>query len=279
MNFFKRFLVIILIYIFSNQFCHMEVDAFFTNTHFNFGKAIIEQSGVSLSKDEENAFLSGLIYADIGRFEFDKKTSVHSDSYEFIKEMKKHTETPEERWFVRGFEMHVLQDKETGKFLKEIFGREKYSHLEYIVDCSLLDNYFFKKTGCYISNDFLHKFNFKQISQGIDIEKLNKLFSISENKIENYINTSLTRYSNVSNKCQLVICANLIRDTYSFFDFKITLDDIYEQAANILVVSIVTANIAEKNEISTDLAHKIKVKNDELVKLCVSKLKPDIVSK
>ncbi len=51
----------------------MEVDAFFTNTHFNFGKAIIEQSGVSLSKDEENAFLSGLIYADIGRFEFDKK--------------------------------------------------------------------------------------------------------------------------------------------------------------------------------------------------------------
>lgn len=275
----KKFLVAVLACILSNQFCYMEVSALFINTHFNLGKTIIEQSGISLSEDEKDAFLSGLVYADIGRFKFDRETSINSDSYEFVEEMKKHAKTPKEKWFVRGFEMHVLQDKETEKFLKEVFGREKSSYLEYIMDCSLLDSYFLRKNGCYISNEFLHKFSFEQVSYGIDMKKLSQPLGVPEDKIENLINIILNKYSAIPNKYQLVICTDLIKNTYGSFGFKITLDDIYEQTANILGASIITVNVAKKNEISSDLAYKIEDKSDKLAKLCVFKLETHIVSK
>lgn len=268
----KKLLETILACILSNQFCCMKVSALFINTHFNLGKIIIEQSGISLSEDEKDAFLSGLVYADIGRFKFDKETSINSDSYKFVEEMKKYAKTSKEKWFVRGFEMHVLQDEETGKFLKEVFAREKYSYLEYIMDCSLLDSYFLRKNGCYIFNEFLHKFSFEQVSYGIDMKKLSQLLGVPEDKIENLINIILSKYSAIPNKYQLVICTDLIKNAYGSFGFKITLDDIYEQAANILGACIITASAAEKYEISSDLADKIEDKSDELAKLCISKL-------
>lgn len=274
---FKKFLVTILVCAFSNQFCCKEVNSLFINTHFNLGEKIIEQSGISLVEDEKNAFLSGMVYADIGRFKFDKETGVDSDSYKFAQEMKKYAKTSEEKWFVRGFEIHTLQDKETGKFLKKVFGCEKYSYLEYIMNCSLLDSYFLRKTGCYISNDFLPKFNFKQVSCGIDIKKLSESLGIPENKIEDFVKNVLTNYSTLHNKYQLVIYAELIKKTYASFGFKITLDDVYQQAANILGTFIITSNIVEK-EISTDLACNIEVTSNELVRLCVSRLETDIVS-
>lgn len=268
----KKFLGAVLVYIFSSLFCCMEVSALFINAHFNLGKIIIEQSGISLSEDEKNAFLSGLVYADIGRFKFDKETNIDSDSYRFVEEMKKHAMTSEEKWFIHGCEMHILQDKETNKFLREILGRDSSSYLEYIMNCSLLDSYFFRKTGCYIFNDFLHKFNFKQVSYGLDMKKISHAVGIPEDKIEDFINIALNRYSAKSDKYQLIIYADLIKDTYHSFGFEIGLDDIYEQAANILGASIISAAVAEKNEISPDLAYNIEVQSDKLAKLCVSKL-------
>lgn len=273
---FKKFLGTILVCIFSNQFCCSEVNSLFINTHFNLGKTIIEQSGISLSEDEKNAFLSGAVYADIGRFKFDKETGVDSDSYKFAKEMKKYAKTSEEKWFVRGFEIHTFQDKETGRFLKKVFGCEKYSYLEYIMNCSLLDRYFLRKTGCYISNDFLHKFNFEQVSCGIDMKKLGESLGIPENKIGDFVKNILTNYSTLHDKSKLVIYEDLIKKTYASFGFEITSDDIYQQAANILGASIVGSSIVEKKEISPDLARKIEVTSNELIKLCIPKLKPDI---
>lgn len=275
----KKFLVVVLVYIFSSLFCCMEASALFINTHFNLGKMIIEQSGISLPEDEKNAFLSGLVYADIGRFKFDEETKINSDSYKFVEEMKKYAKTPQEKWFIRGFEMHVLQDNETGKFLKGVLAKEGSSYLEYIMNCSLLDSYFFRKTGCYIYNDFLHKFNFEQVSYGLDMKKLSQVVGIPEDGIKDFINITLKRYSANPDKYQLTIYADLIKNTYHSFGFnKISLDDIYEQAANILGASIVTAAVSEKNEISTDLADNIEVQSDKLAKLCVSKLKTHLVS-
>lgn len=269
---FKKFLCIAIIFIFGKLICFREVSALFINTHFNLGKMIIEQSGILLSEDEKNAFLSGLVYADIGRFKFDKETNINSDSEKFVEAMKKYAKTSEEKWFVKGFEMHVLQDKQTSKFLKEIFGKKSFSYIEYIVNCGLLDNYFLRKNSCYISNKFLDKFNFKQVSSDIDMKNLSQITGIPEDEIENCINTILDKYFYIPDKYQLVMYDNLLKDTYRFLGFEISLDDINEQVANIVGACIVIATVTEKNEISKSLAYNIEVKGNELVKLCISDL-------
>ena len=63
----------------------------FGNAHYNIGKQIIDKIDIDLSPSEKNAFLSGMVYADIGRFKFDKQSSVESDSTHFVSEMKKYT--------------------------------------------------------------------------------------------------------------------------------------------------------------------------------------------
>lgn len=264
----KRLLCVILIITISSLNHCMEVNALFGNTHFNLGKIIIEQSNISLSESEKNAFLSGLVYADIGRFKFDKECGVNSDSDEFIVEMKKYAETPEEEWFIHGFEMHVFQDKETGKFLRDIFSNKGSGYLEYIMNCSLLDSYFLEKSGCYIFNDFLDKFNFEQVSSGMNMKSLSVLAGIPEDKIKDFVGTILNKYFKCPNKHPLTIYGDLIRKTYNSFGLKVSIDDIYEQAANIVGAFAIMATIAGKNKIPEDLISRIESKSNELVQLC-----------
>ena len=97
--------------------------------------------------------------------------------------MKKHVDNSEEKWFVRGCEIHRLQDAQTSNTLKEIFeNTEKSTYKEYIIHCALLDCYFLKKTNKYIYSDYVQMFNFYHIK-----ETLNKLNMGLINSL-NYIN-------------------------------------------------------------------------------------------
>lgn len=258
------------------NFCQAEVSALFGNAHFNLGKKIMEKLGQKLSESEEHAFLSGMVYADIGRFKFDKETGIDSDAYRFAEKMKEFAETSEEKWFARGFEMHVLQDNQTKKFLKEILGHEYSSYSEYMSDCGTLESYFSKKSGI-IYNEFLDKFNFEQVVSGWDINDLEKMAGIpsvaSEDMIKEFVERIFAGYSEHSQKNNLVMFDELIKKTYESMGFEISVDDIHEQAGNIVgTFLIVSAIIGKRVTISEDLAAKIEEKSDELADLCVSKL-------
>lgn len=250
----------------------VEANALFGNTHFRLGQEIIENSKISLSESEKKAFLSGIVYADIGRFKFDKEINMDSDSDRFIAEMKKHIQTSEEEWFVKGFEMHVLQDRETYKLLKDALGYKFHSYSGYVSACSLLDCYFFKKNNSYIFNNFLDKFNFDWINKSIDIKNL-----IPKDKTAKCINKEiiagvLDKFYQSINKNPLVLYDELIKNTYHSLGLEVSNEDIYEQAANIVGVFALSTLISQDQEISTDLDSKIESACDRLVDLCVSNL-------
>lgn len=269
----KNYLCAVLVLLISSASC-MEANALFGNTHFNLGKKIIENSKMSsLSEDEKNAFLSGLVYADIGRFRFDKETGIESDSEIFVEEMKKHAETPEEKCFVRGFEMHVFQDKKTGNFLKRVFGNECSSYFEYIMRCGLLDCYFFKKNDSFIYDELVDKFNFDQVSSGMNIKTLSKLAGIpinDANDAKKKIDIILKCYCDYINKDSLVIYGDLIRKTYQSLGFGVSIDDIYEQAANIVGSFVVSTAVAGQAKVPEGFDSTIESQSDEIVNLCIS---------
>lgn len=266
----KKLLCAVLICVVCSAVCCEEAGALFGNTHFNLGKKMLEQSDKMLSESVKNAFLSGLVYADIGRFKFDKETGIDSDSDKFVQEMKKFAKTPEEKWFVRGFEVHVLQDNKTGRFLIEILGRKSPSYFEYIMDCSILDSYFMNKNGG-LYNEFLNRFNFEQVSSDVHMTNLSKVVNISEDKIKDFVMLELSKYSACPNKHSLVIYDDLIQKTYRSFGFEISIDEINEQAANIVGAFVVTSTVARKKEFPESLASKIEAKSYEFAKFCMTK--------
>ena len=283
MKFKKMVYVSLAALLFAPNFCSGRVNALFGNAHFNIGKKVIEKLDASISKESKNAFLSGIVYADIGKFKFDKETGVESDSDKFVSEMKKFAETEEEKWFVRGFEAHIFQDSETKKFLKDILGHEYSSYADYVVDCGTLDSYFVIKSGI-LYNDYLSKFNFEQITDGLDMAEMSKKFNMTEEDLKKsaaYVlgcylkilgNSGKMKNSLVLKKNSLVMYDDLIKKTYESLGFEeISLDDIHEQAGNLLGSTIIIPKFVEsKVRISMELASKIEQKSEELADLCVS---------
>lgn len=265
----KKLLCVALAAIVFRSSCCTEVNALFGNTHFNLGKRMIEKFDTPLLESEKSAFLSGLVYADIGRFKFDKETGIYSDSDNFANEMKKFAVTPEEHWFARGFEAHVMQDNETGNFLTDVLGRKSSAYAEYIMDCSLLDSYFSKKNGV-LYNNFLDKFSFEQITMELDVKDIVKAVNISEDKIKDFTRIILNKYSSCENKNTLILYDDLIKKTYHSFGFEIGLDDIHQQAANLIGAFIVTSIVAGQKEIPEELVSRIEGKSDELAKFCIT---------
>lgn len=51
----------------------MEANALYGNAHYNLANLVIDKGNITISENSKNAFLSSVVYADIGRFEFDKK--------------------------------------------------------------------------------------------------------------------------------------------------------------------------------------------------------------
>lgn len=267
----KKLLCGALMAVMGSSFCGLEAAALFGNTHFNLGKTMIESYNNVLTESEKNAFLSGLVYADIGRFKFDKESGIASDSYEFVQRMKKFAQTPEEQWFVRGFDVHVLQDNQTGRFLTEILGRKSSSYFEYITECSLLDSYFTKKNGG-LHNEFLDSFDFEQVISGLDLKTLSKEVDIPEDTVKDFVMLALSDYSTYPSKNALVMYDNLIKDTYQSFGVEISLDQIHKQAANVVGAFIVSSILIEKNEIPMEIAAIIESKSYEFAQYCMKRL-------
>lgn len=265
----KLLCVALAVMISSSTYC-MEVSALFGDAHFSLGKKMVEKFDRPLLESEKHAFLSGLVYADIGRFKFDRETGIDSDSDNFVTEMKKFAVTPEEQWFARGFEAHVLQDNETGKFLTEVLGHKSSGYSGYIMDCSLIDSYFSKKNGI-LYNDFLDKFSFDQITMGWNVKDLSKTVNVPEHKIKDFIMIVLSKYSSCENKNTLTLYDDLIKKTYQSLGFEISLDDIHQQAANLVGVFIVTSIVAGQKEIPEELASRIEEKSEELAEFCITK--------
>ena len=255
------------------NFCNMGASALFGNTHYNLGKKIIEKSDKELSKAEEEAFLSGMIYADIGRFKFDKDTGVNSDSDKFVEEMERLAKTSEEKWFAYGFKIHVFQDKKTKQFLKEVFESGYSTYSEYATYCGVLDSYFSQKSGI-LCNELLDKFNFKQVISNFDIKDLSKMANVPEDQIESLTKSVLEKYSDYTNENHLCLYSDLIKSVYKSFGFEISLDEINEQAGNLVGAFIIISElIRNKQEIPEKLSSKIETKSDDMVELCRTKFK------
>ncbi len=272
----KKFFCVVMICIFGCFAYCVEGSALFSNTHFYLGKRAIEQwlaqTGISLSEDEMRAFLSGLVYADIGRFRFDKESGVESDSEEFAKILLQNAETSVEKWFAIGVFIHVLQDSQTGAFLSAVF-EETSGYPRYIMNCSLLDNYFIKKVGSGISNEFLDRFNFEQVSAGMDMKSLSQMLGVPEDKIKPAVINILSKHTaNFAATYKLFLPIRLIKMAYQSVNLELSEDDIREQAANAVGSCIITAAFADKSDIPEERVLKIEAKSSELVGLCKSKL-------
>lgn len=280
MNLKKAVCVAISALSFSMSFCGSGVGALYGNSHYNVGKKMIEKLGKTLSQSEKEAFLAGIVYADIGRFKFDKEItidkkagentgkSIDSDSDEFAKEIKKLAKTNEEKWFARGFEVHVLQDKKTKSFLKEIFEKDYSSYSGYMSQCGALDMYFSKKSGI-LYNEFLNKFNFDQIAKDDNFDALTG--GVPKSIVKYLTKKIIKKYSDYPQKNELVMCEDLIKRTYKSLGYDVDLEDIYEQAGNLLGSFIVIAHVmGNKEEISEKTALKIEEQSEKLANLCLS---------
>lgn len=302
----KKFLCVVLVCVFGCSSCCVEVSAFFSNTHFYLGEKIFEQicklpenereellealgysveeskelsPVLSTLKEEKRAFLSGMFLADIGKPRFDKECGTESDSKEFAKVMWSYAETPIEKWFALGWWLHALQDEQTNAFLSAVFG-ETSDYSKYIFNCSLLDHYFRSKYYCTNYNEFLDMFNFEKASTDIGMEFLTRCMGVSKDKMEVLVKSRIRKNSWPYYEQELVICGKLIKKVYRYYGLdKLSYCDIYKQAGGVVGVSKSMVpfihDFIYKNGIPKELVPKIEAKSDELVKMCVSKLKTD----
>ena len=250
-----------------------EVSAFFGNTHFNLGKKIIAESKIELSKEEQNAFLSGLVYADIGRFKFDKqiyekcKKRIVSDEEIFAAKLAECAKTPEEMWFARGFAMHAFQDQKVQKFLEDIFRRYFKNYPAYVMNCGFLDYYFCVQENSFIYDDLLTKFISDEITANLG--SFGKTIGIAPTKIATSI---LNNYYSSITKEPLVLYDQLIKQAYLSLGLNVTAEELREQSANIIGAFVILSALNSKRSVSRELANKIELKTQELVEECLSYL-------
>lgn len=240
----------------------------FGNTHYNIGKNIIKNMSICLSQNEKISFLSGIVYADIGRFSFDKVT-IHSDSKEFVKELIKYAKTDEELWFINGIKMHIIQDQESLNFLENIFESKCKNYQDYIAKCSFLEFYFKNKNKSFIYNKYLDKFNFNEVTNNVNTDILCSLFNLSKNKIENHITYIIKQYHNNINKDNLILYTDLIKSAYNSLNINLNNNAIYTQAGNIIGTFIISSAISEKKEITEKISQNILNECNKLTDKCL----------
>ena len=268
----KNFFITIFSVLIIELSCCKGVNALFGNSHFYIGQQMLEQMN-TLPEQEKTAFLSGLVYADIGRFKFDRELGIESDSDKFVNEMEKHIENDEEKWFVNGFKVHNFQDEKTGEFFKSIFTPEQ---LNYYLNCSFLEYYFMSKNSSFIFDNFLDKFNLEQVNKEISIKKLSQIAKIPQDKMPEYIKLIPLIFKNHYNeisKNQLKLYDNILIKTYDALGLKVTKEDIQEQASNILGIFIISSNLCKEQKISEHLITKIDTQTEKLTSLCLENFK------
>ena len=243
-------------------------------THFYLAERLLNVAKINLTNDEKNAFLSGVVYADIGRIKIDdipsnkygKKTKISSDSEEFANEMMKFVINSIEKWFVFGFKLHSFQDTNTDSFLNKSFGVSKCSYLHY----GAIDNYLKEKNKSYIFSDNLSKEEFLEKMSINDISPLIEN-SLGKNKY-GIIGSILKIFVNIPEFLQSWILKlvlkkfyfdrkdlkkkivspkyKLLQRTYRSLGIKLSIDGLKTQEANLIAVSSLMSmyeNIKPKN--------------------------------
>ena len=194
----------------------------------------LELGNFKLSPNEKESFYSGLVFADIGRFCFDKKIKAKSDEKKFISKMAKYVKTSEDKWYIIGSYLHEFQDKKVKKLFKNIFKSHISNYVSYLSMCGVLEFYFLNKNKEYIYNKNIEDFNLDKIFKYLKVlehvgllKKLEERFSI---KLDNKI---FEIYSNIR-KIELNPNCRLLIEAYKDFYFMVTKKEIDEQAVAIV---------------------------------------------
>lgn len=251
-----------------------EGNALFGNAHYSIGEKIVAKIGRSLSEVERLAFLSGMVYADIGRLKFDKLCGVESDSRDFLKILKANAITDQEKWFAKGVQVHILQDEMTSEFMIDFANAKITDYTSYILRCSLIDYYFFKISGRYIFSDFLEIFDLNEVSELIECKKLCDTFQFTEGQVEEICKSTLKSYYGSVEKISLSACDDLLIRTYQDLGLNITKEDLHRQQANMLGAFIlITFIVWDKQEIFSSLAKIIEEKSEKIADVCSEHIK------
>lgn len=230
--------------------------------HFYLAEKLLDIAKINLTDDEKNAFLSGVVYADIGRIKIDdlsidrdgKKAKISSDSEEFANEMMKFVTNSVEKWFVFGFKLHSFQDANTDNFLNESFGVSKCSYLHY----GAIDNYLKEKNKSYIfsnnlgKEEFLEKLDVNDISSLVEnslgknkyglIGFILKIFISIPEFLQSWILRLVLKKSYFDRKdLERKIVSpqyDLLQKTYKSLGIELSIDDLKKQEANLIAVSL-----------------------------------------
>ena len=277
----RRYLgIFIFILYFNLKFCY-NINAFFGQTHYAISESVINSiDNIQLSETEKNAFLSGSVCADIGRFEFDAKAQLESDSEKYVQKMMTYASTTEEKWFVIGTMMHVLQDKQTGRFLKNVFDNQNGGYLNYLKQCAVLDKYFLQKQNGYIYvEQFQNSFDINQIVSGVNVKSkllkfLIKTIKFFDGIIKLYFKHVFKNFYKTIDKNNIKPFKKLIQKTYSDSEISInvTNEEIDTQMANILTAFIISCHFSSNSAIKELSTEKLKKEYDIIVDSCKQEL-------
>lgn len=254
-------------FIIMNFVLYAEVNALFSNTHYNIGKKMITKMDKKLEEDEEKAFLSGMVYADIGRFKFDKEVKINSDSEEFVNILEKFAKNDNETWFVKGMKMHIIQDSHTDEIISNIFGKNEEGYIGYIKDCGILEKYFSNVDNSYLYNDHLDKFSLDQVKKGLNIDKMFNKFHVPAGNIDILCKSILNNYYDHLKKDELDSSYNdLIIKAYESLGLDLNNEDINQQEANIVGSCAIISHVSE---VKTDLSEIIESEIERISDLCL----------
>lgn len=265
--------------------------AFFGQTHCSLSELALEKiENLKINENEKSAFLSGSVCADIGKFEFDDKAHIESDSKEFSEKLMSNTVTSEEKWFAIGVKLHVLEDKSANKFLKNIFKNQKIGYLNYIYCCGTIDNYFLKKDKKFIyfenfpklfdSNQLISKLKDSVKSQKSKI--IIKFLSVLRIAFNLFFRCVFNRYYKNIEKIHINPNEGLLKRTYQDFGLNVNETSIKKQTANILSTFLISSYFVSKKSgsvkyseqnLEKELEDLIEITKSELVKiLCEEKI-------
>lgn len=278
---------------------------FLGNSHYYISELVLdkleknEEKKYDLTQEEKQAFLSGTVLADIGRFNFDKKININSDSEEFVLNMIKLAENSNEKWFAYGALAHCVQDENASEILQEFgdfeiselvqkFGdikvpEDKVSQIKGLIKYGKAEQYFLdKKQKAIYCDDLMSNFDFEETVKEFE-EFLGKQ-KIDEFK--NLASLALLFYYLGIDTNKINIYSDLVKKTYKEYNLELLDEEINKQCANIVAVSAILELIIgkmdyiENTENNTDLIEETKnIKNqkldnliEKLVDKCIEKL-------
>ncbi len=172
-----------------------------------------------------------------------------------------------------GIEMHILQDEKTDEILENIFGQKGTDYLHYVLNCGILDFYFSNKSGSYIYTDFLDKFDFGEVSSGLNLKSIGEFLKIPNDKIELSCNAVLSGFYNFIGKESLSAYDELIIKTYKSLGLEITQKYVYKQQANCVGAVAIVSAISGKQNFQAEIGPKIESECEKIADLCASSLK------